>query len=135
MDRNWYSASSRLSAISSARVKAGLISGSITPLAYIRDVPSVAACDRFALAALVEPLERVGASRFEQPEPRSGSAQIRGDQRFRNKIGQAVYGIHACVCSFHSHGRGGIDRKAATEDPESPKKQLLVVAQQTVAPI
>ena len=50
----------------------------------------VASREGFALAALVEPLERVGAGRLEEPEPRFGAADIRDDQRFRHQIGQAA---------------------------------------------
>ena len=104
-------------------------------LEKIAVVLGVAARDPFALAALVELLDRVGAGRVEQPEPRFGAADIRDDQRFRHQIGQAVYRIDARLCCIHRHGSGSLDRKAAGKDAESPEEPLLVLAQQTVAPI
>src|SRR5580704_5262306 len=52
-------------------------------------VLGVAAGESFALAARTNLLDRVGAGRVEQPEPRFGAADIRDKQRFGHQIGQA----------------------------------------------
>ena len=67
----------------------------LSALEKIAVVLGVAARDPFALAALVKLLDRVGAGGVEQPEPRSGAADIGDDQRFRHQIGQPVYRIDA----------------------------------------
>jgi hypothetical protein len=95
----------------------------------------VTARQSFALAAHVKLLDRVGAGGDKQPEPRFGAAAIRDDQRFGHQIAQAVDRINVRLCRIQNHGCGCLDRKAAGKDAESPEKQLLIFAQQTVAPI
>ena len=86
----------------------------------------VAVGDSVALAALVKLLDRVGTGGVEQPEPRSGAADIGDNQGFCHQIGQTVYGIDA-RCRVQAT-RGGLDRKAAGKDAESPEERLLVLA-------
>ena len=84
---------------------------------------------RLPLAALVELIDRIGAGRIEQVEPRFSAADIRDDQGFRHQTGQAVYRIAPCVCWIDGHGCDSLDRKATDKYAESPEKQLLVLAQ------
>ena len=95
----------------------------------------VAVRDLFALAALIELLDRVGAGRVEQPEPRFSAADIRDDQGFRHQIGQPVYRLGRWVCCIEGHRCGSLDSKAASKDAKRPEEPLLVLAQQVVAPI
>src|SRR5438270_584788 len=88
----------------------------------------VAARNMIALAALAELLERIGTGGVEQPESRSGAADIGDDQRFGYEIGQPVYRLARCVCCIEGHGCRSLDGKAAGKDAESPKEQLLVLA-------
>ena len=55
----------------------------------------MALCDPFSLAILIKFLQREGAGRVEQPEPRFGATDIRDDQRFRHQIDQEVDRIGA----------------------------------------
>jgi hypothetical protein len=106
--------------------------GALEKIAIVR---GVAERDPVALAALVKLFDRVAAGRVEQPEPRFSAADICDDQRFCHQISQAVDRIDLCPCYIHSHGCGSLDGKAAREEAESPEEPLLVLAQQTVAPI
>jgi hypothetical protein len=95
----------------------------------------VTARDPLTFTALVELLDRIGAGRVKQPEPRPGAADIRDNQRFRHQIGQAVDRINTCCCRIHGNGRGCLDGKAAREYAEGAERSLLVLAEQTVAPV
>src|SRR5260370_25443749 len=77
----------------------------------------------------------MGPGAVEEPDPWLGAADIGDAQRFGYEIGQPVYRLVWCVCCIDGHGCRSLDRKAAGKDAESPKEQLLVLAEQAVAPI
>jgi hypothetical protein len=108
---------------------------SLSALEKIAVVFGVPTRDLFSLAAPVKLLDHIGAGRVEQTEPWTGAADIRDDQRLPHQIGQPVYHIDTAVSCIHGHGCGSLDRKAAGKDAKHPEEQLLVLAQQTVAPV
>src|SRR3954462_14611138 len=91
--------------------------------------------DPLTLTALVELLDRAGVSRVDQPEPRFGAANIRDDQRFRYQIGQAVDRIGARCRRIHGNDRCRLTGKAAREYAEGAEEPLLVLAEQSIAPV
>ena len=76
--------------------------------------------------AFLELLQRVGAGRVEQPEPRFRPTDIGGDQRFRHQIDQTFNRTDVCCRRVNGNGRGGLAGKAAREYMPSARKNRLL---------
>ena len=104
-------------------------------LEKIAVVLGVTASDLFALAALVELLDRVGTGRSSNRNRGLVPLTSATTNDFATRSAKRSIALNVFVGRVHRHGCSSLHRKAASKNAESPEEQLLFLAQQTVAPI
>ncbi len=89
----------------------------------------------FTFAAFRQLFEGIGACGFTQTETRNGGVEVHGDQRFCDQIGEALDDILRREIGIRCNPRRRFKIESTGKNADPAEQQLLVLAQQTVAPV
>ena len=90
---------------------------------------------RVELAGLNELFERISPGRFEQPIAYCRVAEVRGHERFRDQVGNAIDDVPPCNLVIRRYRTSGLQREAAGENCQTTQHHALGLGQQLVAPV